>query len=452
MPGSSWPLWLGLCLALPILGAPLLPGAAEIGDLTGPPSTHRLLRLAVPGGAPRWLIATPPRLPRERAQGLLVLTAEGKFHAPRLGAESIRAPLRWERNPIPSDLTAEVPPADLGGGRLGGPGRDGFFVIVNTVAREWRFVRPSEPLSALSRPAALSRTAAAAVGEDGSLLLFRESGSGWREAHRLAPGSPGLPSPVLKDALLAAADLDGDGNLELVAPAAPTDRRRHGVLGDAVEPTELRIFRLEGDRLRPMGRYAAGAGAVFEALGALAADIDGDGREEIPVTRSDARGTAHLLLGLEKGELRVKARGASAGSRWSHVLGAFDVDHSGIKVLAVEAPHMAGSLLALRIHQGDLRERARRPGFTTHAAGSRNMWQFALLRRGGFVEVVLQERGRKRLAALALVGNRWKLRWTLDLTSPAASNIVAGDFDGDGRDDLALADAAGNLLLLLSRG
>lgn len=458
MPGSSGssPVqrWSGVCLAAFLL-APASGWAAEVGDLADPPETHRVVRLPLPGPNPRWLFTAPPRKgEKEQALSLLVLTADGRFHIPRLGAESAKRNIQWERNPIPSDLTVDVPPADLGGGRLAGPGRDGFFVIVSTLAREWRFVRPSAPLSALSRPAGLAHGAAAAVGEDGSLVFFRQSDDGWHEVQRLAPGSPALPSAVLRDALLAAADLDGDGRKELIVPAAPSDRYRHGVLGDAIEPTELRVYRVEGDKLLPLASFPAGGNGVFEGLGALAADLDGDGREEILITRSDpAGGAAHLVLGLRDGKLAVKARGrpAGGGNRWSHLLGAFDVDRSGLKVLAVETPHQAGALLALRLLPGELRERARRSGFTTHAIGSRNLWQFALLRRGGFAEVVLQERGRKRLAALTLVGNRWRLRWSLPLPSPVQSNIVTGDFDGDGREDLALADVEGRLLLLLSR-
>ncbi|MEE9275291.1 MAG: FG-GAP repeat protein, partial [bacterium] len=186
----------------------------------------------------------------------------------------------------------------------------------------------------------------------------------------------------------------------------------------------------------------------------LAADLDGDGREEILITRSDALGgAAHLVLALRGGRLALKARGEAVGmgNRWSHLLGAFDMDGAGRKVLAIETPHLGGRLLALRLDGGRLRERARRSGFTTHAIGSRNMWQFSVMRRGGVAEIVLQERGRGRLAALSLFGKRWTLRWTFPLAAPARSNFLAGDFNGDGKDDLAFSDESGTVHLLLSR-
>ena len=135
-----------------------------------------------------------------------------------------------------------------------------------------------------------------------------------------------------------------------------------------------------------------------------------------------------------------------------HLLGAFDVNGSGKKILAIETPHLAGYLLALRLHGRLLRERARRAGFTTHAIGSRNLWEFSLLRRRGVSEIVLQEVGNRRLAALALFGNRWTLRWTYPLPAPVRSNILTSDFNRDGSDDLAFTDQAGTIHMLLSRG
>ncbi len=440
------------------LGAPLPPAAAaEPGDREGPPATHQVLTVS-PLGRTHWLLAAPPRgNVADRSATLFAFTEKSNFHILRLrNEEAGGARLIVERYPIPSDLAVHTPPIELPGGRFAGAGRDGLLIVVNTRDREWRFVRPSVPLSVFSRPAALARDTVAAVGADGSLLLFRDRGNDWSEIQRILPGSAALPGAgALKDAVLAVADLDGDGRKILLVPAAPSGRYGHGVLGDAVEPTELRAYKLGEGGLRLSWVYPAGGDGVFEALGALAADLDGDGREEILITRSDARGgAAHLVLGLSGGRPALKARGAAvgAGNRWSHLLGTFDVDGSGLKILALETPHLAGYLLALRMHGGELRERARRAGFTTHTIGSRNLWQFALLGRGGLAEAVLQDAKRSRLAALALFGRRWVIRWTHPLPAPAHSNFLAADFNGDGRDDLALADADGTVHLFLSRG
>jgi hypothetical protein len=193
---------------------------------------------------------------------------------------------------------------------------------------------------------------------------------------------------------------------------------------------------------------------VFEAIGTRAADLDGDGRAEILVTQSDdSNGAVHLALALREGKLIRKAMGQAIGqgNRWSHLLGGFNLPSHGKRVLAIETPHLAGYLLALRLEGGQLSEQARRLGFTTHAIGSRNLWEHALMRRGGKSEVVLQEVGHGRLAALTLQkGGRWDVRWTIPLNGAVSSNLLTGDFNGDGRDDLAFSGDEGNIYLLLS--
>ena len=184
------------------------------------------------------------------------------------------------------------------------------------------------------------------------------------------------------------------------------------------------------------------------------ADRDGDGRAEILVTRSDyGSGAGHMALALRKGRLIQKAKGATIGlgNRWSHLLGAFDLGAGGKSILAIETPHLAGYLLAFEMKGGRLAERARRPGFTTHSIGSRNVWEFAVIRRAGAADTVVQEVSRGRLAALALRKNRWVIRWTIPLAGPVQSNIVAADLNGDGLDDLAFAGPGGKVHALLSR-
>ena len=107
-----------------------------------------------------------------------------------------------------------------------------------------------------------------------------------------------------------------------------------------------------------------------------------------------------MALALRKGRLIQKAKGTTIGlgNRWSHLLGAFDLGAGGKSILAIETPHLAGYLLALEMKGGRLAERARRPGFTTHSIGSGNVWEFAVIRRAGAAEIVVQEvsRGRPR--------------------------------------------------------
>ncbi len=398
----------------------------------------------------KWLLTAPAEKGFDaKNTTLLAFTMDGDFHPITFKKvdETLRAHV--QDHPTPSDLSANVPPTQLPDGSFVGAGKSGMFINVDPIERRWLFVWPSVRPSTLSKAAVLGRGAVAMVGVDGSILLFRKIEDKWLETQRIE----GSVAKTLPDAVLTAADLDGDDEKELIVPAAPSKRYGHAVLGDGVEPTEIHAYRFDGKSLERMGTYAAGGNGVFEAIGTLASDLDKDGKQEIIVTRSDSvGGAAHLVLEMKNNNLTLKARGAAIGqaNRWSHLLGAFHIDGGIPKVLAVETPHLAGFLLALRLSGGQLRERARAAGFTTHALGSRNLWEFALLRRRGVVEVVVQQVGRRHLSALALFGNRWRVRWSRPIPSAVRSNILAADFNHDAKDDIAFVDQSGRVHIYLS--
>ncbi len=420
--------------------------AAASGDRKGPPKTHRLLTIALPSPA-AWLTPVPDGGASSKNTRLYALTKDGGLYALHPGGKTWTAK-RLDKVPR---IAALVPPVLIGENRIAAAGEKGSLLIVKLPEGQTTLIRPSAAPSPLSRPAALGSSTLAAVGLDGSLMTFRKKpGSSWIESQRI----PAAEAMALRDGILTAADLDGDGRKELIVPAAPSARYDHGVLGDAIEPTEVRAYRLTGERLRHLSSYKAKAFAAFEAIGATAGDLDGDGKEDILITQSDrSDGAVHFALGLRNGNLVRQARGEAIGQgyRWSHLLGAFDLPPHGKRVLAIETPHLSGYLLALRMVGGRLLEQARRPGFTTHAIGSRNVWEFAVMRREREAEIVLQEVGRRSLTALALGEGRWAARWSIPLAAPVGSNLAAADFNGDGRDDLVFAGKDGRIQVLLSR-
>ena len=372
---------------------------AEPGDRTGPPETHRLVSVSVPGDA-AWLFSIKP-FARMKSASLVTLTKEGRFFSLEVKGGRLRA------KPLPAlaTLSPGVPPATLDEGIIAGGTRDDSFRVIDFFRETVPSAAAGEALSPLSRLATLTKLAVATVGRDGSLMIFQKFGGKWKEPQRI----PAQEANALPDALLATADLDGDGTRELIVPAAPTWRYAHGVLGHAIEPSEIQIFKIASGRLNLLSTYRAKGDGVFKAIGALDGDLDGDGRAEILVTRSDyGSGAGHMALALRKGRLIQKAKGATIGlgNRWSHLLGAFDLGAGGKSILAIETPHLAGYLLALEMKGGRLAERARRPGFTTHSIGSRNVWEFAVIRRAGAADTVVQEVSRGRLAVLALRKNR----------------------------------------------
>ncbi len=235
-------------LTLAAWGLPSLPvNAAEPADRTGPPSTHGRASVNLPGEAV-WLI--PAREGRRNA--LFALMKDGAFH--RLSITGNR--LRSERLGVQKNISSGVPPLNLGSGVIAGPGKDGSLIVIDLFAEKTVRAASSRKLPLLSRPASLSPTFLAAVGRDGSIILFEKTNDSWKETQRLSNAG------ALGDGILTGADMDGDGRRALIVAAAPTGRYGHGVLGDAIEPSEVRVYKLDKGRLKFSSAYAVESGVL----------------------------------------------------------------------------------------------------------------------------------------------------------------------------------------------
>ncbi len=278
---------------------PLASGAAAAArDREGPPETHRLVTLTLPSPA-AWLVPAPG----DGGARLYALTKDGGLYALHPSGDT------WTAKPVTNTprLSARVPPIRAGENRIAAVGEKGSILIVNLPGGQSTLIHPSAAPSPLSRLAAIDSSTLAGVGKDGSLMVFqRKTRSYWIETQRI----PAAEARALPDAVLTTADLDGDGQKELIVPAAPSSRYDHGVLGDAIEPTEVRAYRLTGGRLGHLSTYRAKKSSVFEAIGAAAGDLDGDGKEEVLITQSGhSSGAVHFVLALQHGNLVRKATG-----------------------------------------------------------------------------------------------------------------------------------------------
>ena len=157
---------------------------------------------------------------------------------------------------------------------------------------------------------------------------------------------------------------------------SPTDRYPHGVLGDPIEWSALRV------KLGlPTG--CAGRGTVIEAtvpdtlvfedVAPRLVDLDGVGGPELIVVESHRDLGARLAVwGLRDLTLRRIAQTPHIGTRfrWLAPVGAADLDGDGrYEIVVVDRPHLAKILRVWRFDTDQLVEVAAAEGFSNHRIG-----------------------------------------------------------------------------------
>ncbi len=176
-----------------------------------------------------------------------------------------------------------------------------------------------------------------------------------------APAPDGLP-----DGLVATAD----GDIRAAWYIGPTRRYAHGILGDAIEASALRVETADGRELT----YDLPADMVFEDRTPRIVDLDGDGRNEVIAIRaSTTEGGGVAVYALREGRLTEVAANKFIGlrNRWLNIAAIADVTGDGRKDVAyVRTPHIGGMLRLFRYADG-LRFISEIDGFSNHAIGAR---------------------------------------------------------------------------------
>ena len=230
----------------------------------------------------------------------------------------------------------------------------------------------------------------------------------------VAPAASAETGDRLPDGQIARAA--GEGPVEAWY-GRPTERYRHGVLGDAVEGGSLVVFDARGTRYE----VVLADDFVFEDITPRIADLDGDGSNEIVVIRADIRaGAALAIYGLRDGRLAELAASPPIGTanRWLSVAAIADFRGEGRNTIAVvKTPHIGGILELDRFADGKLEVvRGPSPGYSTHRIGSRELTLAvaADLDGDGRPELVLPDQSLRKIVALDLstgvaIGHEWPI-------------------------------------------
>jgi hypothetical protein len=178
-----------------------------------------------------------------------------------------------------------------------------------------------------------------------------------------APGFSAVPPGGLSDGRVAT----GDGAIARAWLADPTDRYRHGVLGDAIEAGSLVIERSDGR----IGTVTAGANAVFEDLWPRIVKLNGVDR--IVVVKSYLqRGSALAVIDAESMKIIAETPPIGHANAWLNPAGIADFDGDGTTDIAfVRQPHVAGLLQLWSWQDQQLKKVAEVRDASNHAIGSK---------------------------------------------------------------------------------
>jgi hypothetical protein len=281
--------------------------------------------------------------------------------------------------PVSSGWSADAP-ISFAFSRLHGIGLDGELrVLENGKLTSSRGAKLSKRVGVLALPAGVI-----AVSETGDLVRLESNGTTWQISAR-------AKVDALQDGFVSFADLEGDGDAEVVMLVKPNGNRyRHGVLGDTLEPTAIVAF--ERHSLEERWRLELPAPFVFEDL--MARPVSINGKDKLAVVRSSPIGGAALaLVSLENNKLELLAGpDFGQGNRWLNPLVGFG------EVYAVGTPHIGGILSKYVLQANKLVPSKLFSGISSHSIGSRNLASGLVVRPG---QVILPTQDHRSIVQLA---------------------------------------------------
>lgn len=189
----------------------------------------------------------------------------------------------------------------------------------------------------------------------------------------------------------------------------PTSRYQHGILGDAIEASVLAV-RLKNGAIEKLELPNT---EVFEDRTPRIGDLDANGTLEVITIRSSVRsGASVTVYGLREGRLVEIAATKFIGrpNRWLNIAGIDDyVGKGGLQIAYVQTPHIGGVLKLVELRDGRLEKIAEARAFSNHFIGSRLMDLSASgdFDRDGRLDLALPDADRNALRIVTLNGDAW---------------------------------------------
>ena len=226
------------------------------------------------------------------------------------------------------------------------------------------------PAAAEWRATLIPATGVTAVVQDGDGALVL-AGKAWHRFDPVtlrlqpadAPKHIAAPPGALPDAGVAT----GSETVDRAWLSEPTQRYRHGVLGDAIEAGSLTIVRRDGSK----AVLRLPADSVFEDIKPRVARVGG--RERIVLVRAYLdRGAALAVIDPVSATIIAESTPIGHANAWRNPAGIADYNGDGaVEIAAVRQPHVVGRLELWSFIDGKLTKTAEVADTSNHVIGSR---------------------------------------------------------------------------------
>lgn len=222
---------------------------------------------------------------------------------------------------------------------------------------------------------------------------------------------------------------EGEHDIRRAWLAGPTSRYSHGVLGDALEASQLVVETRDGRRIithLPPDR-------VFEDLEPRVVNLTGDQTDEILVVETHLQQGASLVVyDLVEDRLVPMAATPFIGKahRWLNPVGVGDFDGDGaVDVALVATPHIGGILRLYRVNGVHLSLFAEYAGVSTHHIGSTELGLGRVVAASPRDQLLLPNQTRRVLMLLEWTPHGWREHDRIELPGVLESSLVPAGFN-----------------------
>ncbi len=237
-----------------------------------------------------------------------------------------------------------------------------------------------------------------------------------------------------------------DEQKRILVLSKPSTRYDHRVLGSRYPNATAISLLTTQPELELLGNINIAEPDVIEGNPLIWEDVNGDGKQEIIVTLSNANEGARIAVFNEDGTEYGSSSAIGTGFRWRHQVAVAPFRPGGQYLASVYIPHLGPELEFLRLDDASLSRENQAVNYSSHLQISLNLDRSLAgdFDGDGRVEILLLNRDtRDELAAFEYGDTDMRLDWRVSLAGVMSSNLAAVTLADD---SIALAMGQGNSL------